>query len=107
MTKPADERTAKAREFLRSDMWRAAKVGSDEEIDLLAELRSSAIKEAREECVRAVCSCCAIDGAPQDRIGWSTATPAGDDGGPRFVHVYDDGSEIECEAESIRALGER
>ena len=76
-----------------------------DEIVAFAESESSlARKQALREAAQKICSCCQIDGDPTDMIGHSTATPAGDDGGPRFVHFYDDGSRIECGAEEIWPL---
>lgn len=60
-------------------------------------------EQAFEEACAAICDYCRNDGKPDDMIGHSTATPAGDDGGPRFLHRDEDGVD-ECAAEEIREV---
>jgi hypothetical protein len=128
MTKPADERTAKAREQEESEIRERAKNFRDsaeydhicdttysveeEELQTLTTFalseRSSAIKEVREECARAVCGFCAGDelhGLPTEAATWTTGI-TGQNG--RWIHKTSrDDLRAECKAAAIRALGER
>jgi len=107
----SDKRTAKARERLRKRAQKFAKKSgwwSDEDpvvddfVNFAESERSSAIKEAREECARAVCQWCALGHsvkfypAQKDMpwLGWSHPSVP-NESGPA------------CEAAAIRALGER
>jgi hypothetical protein len=90
MTKPADETAVRAEEHLysipHSDCRKAARAYA-----------SSAIKEAREECARAVCVGCK-QGLPVENINdqyWS------------HPGIPNERSPYTCTAWKIRALGER
>ena len=114
MTKPADERTAKARERELEERAREFKkkwlqdnheaVGGMTprmlETVLMARFAESERKEAREECARAVCAECDIRPETLQKnsiLGWAHFVDC-DTGG---TNVY------ECKAAAIRALGER
>jgi len=104
MTKPADERTAKEREQLRErakkyakehDWWDDSDPVVDDLTDFAESERSSAIKEAREECARAMCETCANGDEPvKTDVGWCHAGVM-------------PGEYVFCSAQEIRALGER
>jgi hypothetical protein len=112
MTKPADGRTAKAREWLNKKHFTADSgltldclalmpdshalgITIGQLAQILAAYGSSAIKEAREECARAVCQACRRGKVPVlQKDLW--------------IHTAVDTDElVVCGANCIRALGER
>jgi hypothetical protein len=60
----------------------------------------TARRDTMEECCKKLCDCCDLDGPPGDFINRPNPSR---DGGPRWVHEYDDGGTIECSAAVIRA----
>jgi hypothetical protein len=93
MTKPADDRTAEAREWLNDKHFTSDSGATldclallpDEHVlalnigqlaQILAAYGSSAIKEAREECARAVCQGCKT-GWPLTDTNWFHRSPEG------------------------------
>jgi len=98
----SDKRTAKAREFIEDyalplrirDGQHKAQILTFAAAFAESEL-SSAIKEAREECARAVCETCANGDEPvKTDVGWCHAGVM-------------PGEYVFCSAQEIRALGER
>jgi hypothetical protein len=114
MTKPADvtakarEQELKAREFRKHGEWaeripNGYPVGESRWEDrFAAAYAASAIKEAREECARAMCGYCSQDCA-ETRQYHPEVT------GKDFIHERRGwtNSGVTCVAAAIRALGER
>jgi hypothetical protein len=78
----------------------AMKVSSESRVAALQAQLETARRDTMEECCKKLCDCCDLDGPPSDFINRPNPSR---DGGPRWVHEYDDGGTIECSAAVIRA----